>query len=92
MFNYGKSSAKPFGVPRTESVHGWSKTHKSKPDYKSKSKSEYKFKSKSKSNFEYNYKSNYWQNMLGMPRIGWSPFADKSKSNYKSVFIYKKSK
>ena len=51
MFNYGKASAKPlgnqgqspFGLPRTESVHGWSKTHKSKTNYKF--KSNYKSKS-----------------------------------------------
>ena len=24
---YGEASAKPFGVPRTESVHGWTKSH-----------------------------------------------------------------
>ena len=80
MFNYGKASAKPFDVPRMESVHGWSKTHKSKPDYKS--------KSKSKSNFEYNYKSNY----RGEP--AWHT-ADGVRSQItlnlvKSIFIYKK--
>ena len=45
MFNYGKASAKPFGVPRTESAHRWSKSHKSK------SKSNYKFKSYNKTIF-----------------------------------------
>ena len=48
MFNYGKASANPFGVPRTESVHGWSKTHNSK----SKSKSNFKSKSNYKTIFD----------------------------------------
>ena len=77
MFNYGKASPKLFGVPWTKSVHGWSKTHKSKPDYMS--------KSKSKSNVEYNYRSNYRGTCLVLH--GRIPFADKSKSNHKSIFI-----
>ena len=45
MFDYGKAAAKPFGVPRTESVHRWSKSPKSK------SKSNYKVKSYNKTFF-----------------------------------------
>ena len=49
MFNYCKASKKPFGVPRMESVHGWLKIHKSKPDYQS--MSNYKSKSNCKTIF-----------------------------------------